>query len=116
MDTLAAESGWSFEQAGNLRQLREIGALRDIVTVLIDPAMLGMRPKEAVQAVSDAAPKSLPILCHKASETIQWTELAQAGAFHALLMPLRASEVRQAFGFVFEARGRLMQQAAPILA
>lgn len=106
METLAAESGWTFEHAGDLRQLREIGAARDIVAVLIDAAMLGMRPEDAVQAVSDAAPKSLPILCHKASETIEWTELAQAGAFHALLMPLHPSEVRQTFGFISDAHRR----------
>jgi len=116
MERLAAESGWSFEHAGNLRQLREIGSLRDVVAVLIDTATLGMPPQQALQAVAHAVPRSLPILCHKASETIQWTELAQAGAFHALLMPLHPSEVRQALGFVSEARGRRTEQVAAVMA
>ena len=112
METLAAESGWSFEHAGNLRQLQEIGSTRDVVAVLIEAATLGMPPAEALQAVSEALPKTLPILCHKASENIQWTQLADAGAFHALLLPLRASEVRQTLGFVWEAQRRRRSRAA----
>jgi DNA-binding NtrC family response regulator len=106
MDALAAESGWAFEHVGNLSQLQEIGVKRNIIAVLIDTGALGMPPNGALRAVTDVLPNALPILCHKASETIQWAELAQAGAFHALLLPLRASEVRQTLGFVSEAHRR----------
>ena len=106
MDTLAAECGWSFEHAANVRQLREIGVERDIVAVLFDASALGVPTKHALQAVCEVLPNVLPIVCHKSSETIHWSELAQAGAFHALLLPLRASEVRQSLGFVWEAQRR----------
>jgi|KBSSwiStaDraftv2_1062776.scaffolds.fasta_scaffold1631159_1 hypothetical protein len=107
MGTLAAESGWSYEHAGNFGKLREIGRQRAIVAVLIDAGSLGVPIKDALQAVSEALPKALPIVCHKSSETIRWSDLADAGAFHALLMPLCESEVRQSLGFVWAAQRRL---------
>jgi DNA-binding NtrC family response regulator len=107
MDILAAECGWSFEHAENLGQLREIGIERDLVAVLIDASALDLPTKHALQSVLEVLPKTLPIVCHKSSETIRWSELAEAGAFHALLLPLRASEVRQSLGFVWEAQRRL---------
>ena len=106
MDTLSAECDWSFEHAENLANLRDIGSGRDIVAVLIDPAILAMQPTQALQAVAEALPQALPILCHKASEILPWTQLAQAGAFHALLLPLHAGEVRQTLGFVSAQRRR----------
>jgi hypothetical protein len=106
MDTLAAEAGWSFEQARNLGQLRAVGLDRTVVAVLIDANALCMPPEHALQAVLDILPEALPIVCHKSSEAIHWSELARVGAFHALLMPLRASEVRQSLGFVGEAHQR----------
>jgi DNA-binding NtrC family response regulator len=106
IDTLFAECDWSFEHAENLAKLREIGAGRDVVAVLIDPASLAMQPTQALRTVSEALPRALPILCHKASEILPWAQLAQAGAFHALLMPLHAGEVRQTLGFVSAQRRR----------
>jgi hypothetical protein len=107
MGRLAAESGWSFEHAGNVPKLREIGGERAVVAVLIDAGALGVSIRDALRAVSEALPKALPIVCHKSSETILWSELADAGAFHALLMPLCESEVRQSLGFVWAAQRRL---------
>jgi len=106
MDTLAAEYGSSFKHARNLDQLCEVGIENNIVAVLIDSDSLGISTKRALESVLDVLPKVLPIVCHKASETIHWSELVDAGAFHALLLPLCASEVRQSLGFVWEAQQR----------
>jgi hypothetical protein len=62
--------------------------------------------EEALRLVIDAAPDALPVLCHGFSDVLYLPDLADAGAFHAMRLPLHADEVRQSLGFVWAAQGR----------
>ena len=109
LDALASEFGWSVEHAGGLGDLRNAAARGRLIAVLFDARAVDAAWNSALQAVQDAAPQALPILCHTSSDKIAWPELADAGAFHALLLPLHASEVRQSLGFVCAAQTRRQQ-------
>jgi hypothetical protein len=106
LDILAAEFGWSVESVKSLDELREVRHERHIIAVLFDAQTLRLEPLCALEAIQDAAPKALPIVCHRSSELIRWPELADAGAFHALLLPFHAGEIRQSLAFVHERQAR----------
>jgi hypothetical protein len=97
------EFGWSLENAARFERLRTTSLERHLVAVLFDPAALGMASDMALRLVRNVAPMALPILCYKFSEKISWPELAQAGCFHSLGLPLDPGEVRQSLGFVHAA-------------
>lgn len=40
-------------------------------------------------------PRALPILCHGFADHLDWPEVADAGAFHALPLPFSVPELRQ---------------------
>ena len=103
---LAAEFGWAVQNSVSLSELQEIAAEHNIVAVLLDLETLGISGNQALQAVREVAPKALPIVCHTSSHPIHWPELAEAGAFNALLLPFHAGEVRQSMAFVWEAQQR----------
>lgn len=44
------------------------------------------------------------MLCHGFAEMIDWPQVADAGAFHSLLLPFDVREVRQSLGFVWGAK------------
>ncbi len=100
--TLAAEFGWHMEMADSLENLKEIHDA-PAVAVLFDAAALEMPVEQALRVVKKLTPGALPVVCHRPSDHIRWPELAEAGAFHALLLPLKAEEVRQTLGFVHDA-------------
>jgi hypothetical protein len=104
LDHLAAEFGWSLEQARSVPDVAELNAGRNLVAVLFSPRNLGLPWEQALRAVLDAAPRALPILCHGFAEGIDWPQAARAGAFHSLLLPFKVSEIRQSLGFVFDAK------------
>jgi hypothetical protein len=106
VDILAAEFGWAIRNVTDLDDLWEIGTQRRIIAVLFDAQTLHLVPDCALKAIQDAAPNALPIVCYRSSEPIRWSELAEAGAFHALLLPLHSDEVRQSLAFVREAQVR----------
>lgn len=62
---------------------------------------------EAVRKLKLTLPEARLIACHEFSEEINWPELSEAGAFHALGVPLRTNEVRQSLGFLSAAENRL---------
>jgi hypothetical protein len=104
LEALVAEFGWSFKTLDNLGCLREINAADNLVSVLFSPKDLNMPWEQALRIILSAAPGALPILCHRFAETIDWPEVAAAGAFHSLLLPFNLQEVRQSLGFVRSAR------------
>jgi hypothetical protein len=55
------------------------------------------------------------IVCHGLPDSIDWPELSRTGAFHALSLPLKESELRQSLGFVWEAEQRLAAGAQKLL-
>jgi DNA-binding NtrC family response regulator len=106
LDQAAVPFGWSIKIAKSISRLRDLGAKSDVVAVLSDLALLAEPWNEALKAVRCAAPKALPIVCQRFSDTILWPELAEAGAFHSVTLPLNPCEVRQSFGFVWAARNQ----------
>lgn len=104
LDFLVAEFGWSFKKADSLSRLAELNVDHNLVTVLFSPKNLALPWEQALRAILDAAPKALPIVCHGFAETIDWPQVADAGAFHSLRLPFDVREVRQSLGFVWGAR------------
>ncbi len=106
LDRLVAEFGWSLEEASSIARVTELNAANPVVTVLFSPHDLALPWDQALRAVLRAAPMALPILCHGFAEVVDWPQLADAGVFHSLLLPLDLREVRQSLGFVWEATRR----------
>jgi DNA-binding NtrC family response regulator len=109
---LAREFGWSLEPCAGFDQLRAIGRNRNVVAVLFDANDLGLTHDQALRSARKAAPNARLIICHRFSDVVNWPELADAGAFHALSVPLNRNELRQSLGFVWSAR---LRRAAPVL-
>jgi hypothetical protein len=112
LDRVVGEFGWRRIAAGSLLDLRAISRNRNVVAVLFESEPLGVSPLGSVRAIRKAAPQALPILCYRPSEPIRWTELADAGAFHALLLPLDTGELRQSLAFVHDAERRRCRRLA----
>lgn len=106
LDLLAAEFGWSLKEACSLPDVADLDTDHNLVAVLFSPRDLALSWEQALCAISNAAPKALPILCHGFADGIDWPQAARAGAFHSLLLPFCAREIRQSLGFVFEAKCR----------
>lgn len=113
LDQAAVPFGWSLKIAKSVGRLRDLGAKSDVVAVLSDLTLLAEPWNEALQAVRRAVPKALPIVCQRFSGTIPWPELAEAGAFHTVTLPLNPCEVRQSFGFVWAARNQRLLAESP---
>jgi len=103
---LAPEFGWSLAVAPGLGGLVNLSAANNLVAVLFDAEGLGLAWPHALRLVREAAPQALPVPCHRLSDRVNWPELAESGAFHALALPFNPSEVRQSLGFVSFAKSR----------
>lgn len=66
---------------------------------------------DAVRLLVRALPEVRLIVCHKFTDSINWPELCEAGAFHSLWLPFKEDEVRRSFGFVWEANRRRAESA-----
>lgn len=106
LDVLVAEFGWSLKEVEGLDSLAELNQDNNVVTVLFSPKTLDLRWDEALRSILDAAPRTLPIICHGFAEVIDWPQVANAGAFHSLLLPFSSREIRQSLGFVWGAKIR----------
>jgi len=100
LDLLVLKFGWSLRQAESLSQLAELSACSQLATVLFDPKDLDLPWNQALRAVLDVAPHTLPIICSRFADVIDWPRAAEAGAFHLLHLPLDLGEVRQSLEFV----------------
>jgi DNA-binding NtrC family response regulator len=114
-DKVATEFDWAVDQADDLASLREMSATRDVVAVLFDARRLGVSWHDALESVLTVAPRSLPIVCPGFSDVIRWPELADAGAFHELRLPVDHGEARRSLGFVWAAK-RGLQPFGPAVA
>ena len=112
IEVVAAEFGWSVESAVDLGHLRKLARSHNLVAVLFHPDGFGLTHSQIMNAVRDSAPSARCIPCHRFSDRVNWPDLAEAGAFHALALPLKLNEVRQSLGFVWSAR---LAQTAKIL-
>jgi hypothetical protein len=105
---VAGEFGWSIDVAHNLRQAAKAQINRNTVACLLhrDALSSGNSWLETIRLARLNMPEVRLIACKRFSETIGWPELSDAGAFDAIWLPLRESEVRRSFGFVWEAERR----------
>jgi hypothetical protein len=106
LDLLVAEFGWSLKEVRTARDLAQANFDHNLITVLFDPQTLSLPWDGALRVIFEAAPRALPILCHRFAEAIDWPQAAGAGAFHSLHLPLNPREVRQSLGFVWGAKHR----------
>ena len=104
LEKLLSGFGWSLEVAESLDDLAALALGQSPVAVLFSPAHLALPWNHALRGVLRAAPGAFAILCHRFGDPIDWPQVAEAGAFHSLLMPFSESEVRQSMGFVWSVR------------
>jgi DNA-binding NtrC family response regulator len=109
LEPVFLEFEWSIQTTLSLDGLADLSSQLDVLAVLVDPALLDLPWKQTLAAVQRAAPRALPILCHRFSDAIDWTEAANAGAFHLLGLPLNTSELRQSLGFVWAEKNKRPQ-------
>jgi DNA-binding NtrC family response regulator len=103
-DAMAAEFDWAVSQTHSLSELREMSVAQNVAAVLFDARNLGVSWNDALESVLAAAPRALPIVCTGFSEPVRWPELADAGAFHELRLPINKSEARRSLGFIWAAK------------
>lgn len=105
-ERLTPEFGWSVEVAPDLSALKHWRNAGNVVAVFFECNSLGLPWEKALQLVREAMPQALLIPCHRFSDSVNWPDLADAGAFHAVALPLKSNEVRQSLSFVWAARLR----------
>jgi hypothetical protein len=104
LGSVAAEFHWDVDQAPSLHILRETSAHRKVVAVLFNARNLETSWHDALEAVCAAAPAALPIVCAGFADPVRWSELADAGAFHELRLPVDDGELRRSLGFIWAAK------------
>jgi DNA-binding NtrC family response regulator len=116
LEDAAGHFGWSVEAAKDFNHLQELRLSRNVVAIIFDAESLGLTVNQALGLARTIAPQAQLIPCFRFSEVVNWPELAEAGAFHALALPLHPSEVRQSLGFVWSARLRRNANVVPLRA
>jgi len=109
LEAVAGTFGWAVSVTRDLCEVAAAQAQRKSVAVLFCRDTLGQGYSwlETIRLLGRALPEMPLIPCHGFSDPFYWPELCDAGAFHALWLPLRENEVRQSLGFVWEAEKRL---------
>jgi hypothetical protein len=109
LQTVAAEFGWEVKVVSDLHEAAAAPGGWKTTAVLFHHDALGPACSwiDAVRLLRSAVPEACLVACHDFSESIDWPELCDAGAFHAIAFPLKANEVRQSLGFISEAEKRL---------
>jgi hypothetical protein len=113
---IARDFGWSGVQTSDPFELRELSRSRTIVAVLVHAGALGAHWRQALRTIRTAAPRARIIMCHKADQARNRTEMVDAGAFGVLLSPLAHSEVRQSLGFVWASKVRTAKPLSSVVA
>ena len=107
VQTVARRFGWTVEMADDLSDVCAAQSCRRTTALLFHRDAFGCRSwLDAVRLLRFALPEVRLVACHGFSESIDWPELCDAGAFHSLWLPLKENEVRRSFGFVWEAEKR----------
>src|ERR1700677_507662 len=112
LNNVIRDYGWSYQQVSSFENLRQLNQDRSVVAVLFEPTTLGTPWNDALTRILEAVPEALPLVCQRFSETAAWPDLADAGAFHALSLPLDECELRQSLGFVWTAKGSVNMEEA----
>ena len=104
----ASEVGAEFEWTIKAVQGVQFVATMNLAAVLFHRQALAADSwMEALSQLRSMLPATPLIVCHGFSDSIDWPQLCEAGAFHHLHLPLIANEVRQSFGFVWQATKRI---------
>ena len=82
--SLARSFGWWLFRVAEAHQVQAAGNAVDVVAILFEPREVASSWQEALKIVRSAAPRALPVVCHRFSDWLPWHELAAAGAFHEL--------------------------------
>lgn len=108
LHAVAREFGWKVEIAGDLTAIAAGIVCPGTAAVLFHREALrpGCSWLDAIRLVGLALPGVRAIACHGFSESVDWPELCDAGAFHTLWLPLRENEVRQSLGFLVKPQKR----------
>lgn len=109
LQAAAQDFGWAIQIARDVRELIAVQARGRVGAVLFQQdSLLGEGSwLETIGMLKSVAPEIRLVACNNFSEATDYPKLCRAGLFHALWMPLREHEVRQCFGFVWEAEKRL---------
>jgi hypothetical protein len=110
LHTVAADFGWEV-QTGHPGD----AVIPKALLLYRDAFGKGYSWLDVVRACRSKFPEARLIVCHGLSETIDWPALSRAGAFHAISLPLKESELRQSLGFVWQAEARLAAGAQRLL-
>ena len=101
----AQDFGWAVHVARNLRELVEAGNRGTTGAVLFqaDSVVPGGSWMETISTLRSVVPDIRLIGCTQFSEMVDLPKLCRSGLFHAVWLPLKENELRQCFGFVWEA-------------
>jgi DNA-binding NtrC family response regulator len=113
LNAVAADFGWTVEVASDLNSVAAAQTHRTTVALFFCHDALGPNYSrlETIHLIRAALPQVRLVVCHGFSETIDWPELSDAGAFHELWLPLQENEVRLCLGFVREDQKRIAAAA-----
>lgn len=113
MRSVAQEFGWTVKSAHYMAEASQ-NVTSDTAAIFFHRTALGIDCTllDAVRDVRSAFPEIPSIVCHGFSEPIDWPSLCAAGAFHAVWLPLKESEVRKSLGFVSAVRRRVTTNRA----
>jgi hypothetical protein len=109
LNSVATDFGWTVQVSHDLRETAELVAHINAVAVLTnrDAVSAGFSWLEIIRLLRRNLPAVRLVVCHGFGDAFDWTELCEAGAFHALQLPLKEPELRQSLGFIWEAEKRL---------
>jgi ActR/RegA family two-component response regulator len=117
LSRVAADFGWTVQVGHDLRQTAELVAQLSTVAIFAnhDAVGAGFSWLEIIRVLRRTLPDARLVVCHGFGDVFDWTQLCNAGAFHALQLPLQDPELRQSLGFIWEAEKRLTT-AGPVRA
>jgi len=109
LNRVAVDFGWAVQVAHDLRQAVGMWAQPGTVAVFAnhDAVGAGFSWLDIVRLLIRTMPDARVVVCHGFGDVFDWPELSDAGAFHALRLPLQEDELRQSLGFIWEAEKRL---------
>jgi hypothetical protein len=112
IEKVAREFGWAVIPAGDICEAAACHHSGRTLAILFHRDSFGTRSwSGALNQIRQALPEALPIACHGFSDVIDLPSLSDAGLFHSLWLPFKENEVRGTFGFVWEARKRIIDPA-----
>jgi DNA-binding NtrC family response regulator len=104
LSLVAQEFGWSVETVSQLEQAAAVTRNRRVAAVFFHREAFGRDCTwhDALRRIRMTFPEAHLIPCHGFSDPIDWDQLADAGAFHSLWLPLKENELRQCLGFIWQ--------------